>query len=727
MTHATPLMSESASPEVAGVQVVDGRPRYFHCREIDDTPTLLEQSFGMRYQVYCLERAFLNPDHYPNHQEVDVFDAQALHFGTMNLQGELVGTARLVQDGLAGFPLLLHCTIFPDETEVYRPGNTVVEVSRLSVSKKYRRRKDDGAYGDQGAPPPATRRERRGEHAEYGGELIVSLYKALYQASKRRGITHWLAATEKSLHRLLAKYAFPLRLIGPETDYFGPVSPYLMDVSEFDEVILSHTKPILDDFLVGLEPQFLPLPRGGHRPIHRSRQVVAPDAETRLLTAFRRAATNVAAYRTLLDEHGAVASKVVDSASFSRLCPVTSKRNTFNRFDLEQMCVTGGMRNLAGVLTSSGHGGRFAFGLSTREQTSGGASFIDEVLDAAFQVRTRSTLAINCLPMGVGFSSHVMTVATTSVREDMALGLVRAFGGHYDQILLVGDPLFLKRLTDRARTDGMDWSRYRINVVVGEEIFGEHFRTYLATCLGLDVDRPQNGYIMSSFGVGELGLHLCYETPATIAVHRAASTDQGLARELLAGDEAMPPPMIFAFNPLRTFIEIVEPDQHGYGLLTMSMLDDATPLPLMRYQTGDVARLLDTVQVADLVARRGIVLPSDLPPLLLALKGRDRDALPNGSQLSVYKDALYADCAIARQLSGAFRLVFSGTACTMHVQLAADAAPEPMVEQTLLRQLPDRARPTRLVLWPYARFPFGMGLDYERKFSHYVNGERNPC
>lgn len=236
------------------------RPQYFHCREIDDTPALLEQSFGLRYQVYCLERGFLNPADYADHLEIDAFDAHALHFGTTNLQGELVGTARLVQDGAAGFPLFRHCTIFPGETELYQPGNTVVEVSRLSVSRKYRRRKDDGAYGDQ-APVVHVGTERRGEHAEYGGELIVSLYKALYQASKRHGITHWLAATEKSLHRLLAKYAFPLRLIGPETDYFGPVAPYLMDVREFDQVILSHSRPVLDDFLVGLEPQFVPVLR----------------------------------------------------------------------------------------------------------------------------------------------------------------------------------------------------------------------------------------------------------------------------------------------------------------------------------------------------------------------------------------------------------------------------------------------------------------------------------
>ena len=145
-----------------------------------------------------------------------------------------MGTARLVQDGVAGFPLFLHCTIFPGETELYRPEHTVVEVSRLSVSRKYRRRKEDGAYGDQGAPPLRVGDERRGEHAEYGGALIVSLY-SVYQASKRHGITQWLAAIEISLRRLLAKYGFPLRLIGPETDYFGPVAPYLMALTEFDE------------------------------------------------------------------------------------------------------------------------------------------------------------------------------------------------------------------------------------------------------------------------------------------------------------------------------------------------------------------------------------------------------------------------------------------------------------------------------------------------------------
>ena len=48
------------------------------------------------------------------------------------------------------------------------------------------------------------------------------------------------------------------------------------------------------------------------------------------------------------------------------------------------------------------------------------------------------------------------------------------------------------------------------------------------------------------------------------------------------------------------------------------------------------------------------------------------------------------------------------------------------IEQGILRAMPPQIRPARLVLWPYARFPFGMSLDYERKFVHYVPGEPDP-
>jgi phenylacetate-CoA ligase len=304
---------------------------------------------------------------------------------------------------------------------------------------------------------------------------------------------------------------------------------------------------------------------------------------------------------------------------------------------------------------------------------------------------------------------------------------VETFGHHYDQIVLIGTPLFLKRLTDHADDHRLDWSRYRVNAVIGGETFGEHFRGYLAACLGLNVSQPDPGYIMASFGVGELGSHLCYETPATIAMRRAAFNNPAFARDLLGvdADAGIPLPLIFSFDPSRTFIEVVEPDRQGYGGMTTSMLDPDRTVPLLRYQTGDVVRLLDHARAAQIARRHGVTLAGDLPLTLLALKGREQETLPNGSHVALYKDALYADRRIARHLTGAFQVAFSGARCTMHVQLAASPTPtRAALEQGILHAIPSHLRPEALVFWAYAQFPYGMSLDYERKFSYRAVAEQ---
>jgi phenylacetate-CoA ligase len=448
-----------------------------------------------------------------------------------------------------------------------------------------------------------------------------------------------------------------------------------------------------------------------------------------LLAEFRRAATHVPAYQVLLDEHGVRAEDVRDVETFSTVCPLLSKANTFDRFALPQLSIGGRLQDVGEVLTSSGHGGRFSFGVISRAEAEASASFVDAALDAAFGVKSRKTLAINCLPMGVVISSRCMTVATTSVREDMAVALVKTFGDAYEQILLIGDPLFMKRLTDHAVEQGLDWRRHRVNVVIGEETFGEHFRTYIERCLGLEPDRPDGGRIMSSFGVAELGLHLCFETAATAALVRATRANPALAREMLGrrslGSPGSWQPMLLSFDSQRTFIEVVDPDDEGYGKIAISMLDPGRQVPLLRYQTGDVACLLDRARVTATLRDHGVGVDG-LSAALLALRGRVREALPNGGQVGVYKDALYANPELARDCTGATRLIFTGERFTMHVQLVRGQRPHPALEQGLMQEIPDGIRPSRLRLWEYAQFPFGMTLDYERKFQHYVPGDMDP-
>ena len=147
-----------------------------------------------------------------------------------------------------------HCSLLVHDPVLADFTAPVVEVSRLAVSRRYNRRKGDEHYGLEGGTRDT------GEKRREGGEIVMTLYRALYQASKRHGFSHWLAATERSLQRLVVRYHFPFKQVGPETDYFGMVAPYLMDLAEFDREIISGEVPALRHFLDGLEPHLLPGP-----------------------------------------------------------------------------------------------------------------------------------------------------------------------------------------------------------------------------------------------------------------------------------------------------------------------------------------------------------------------------------------------------------------------------------------------------------------------------------
>lgn len=436
-----------------------------------------------------------------------------------------------------------------------------------------------------------------------------------------------------------------------------------------------------------------------------------------LLPTFRRAARHSPAYRTLLAEAGVDPATIKTPADFVARCPVLDKSNTFKRFGVDQLlCDDVPITSLASVLTSSGHGaGGFALGLSTRKQFRHAPQLIDLGLEMAFAIDRRRTLLINCLPMGVTFSSDAVCVANVSVREDMACAIVQQAGNLFEQIILCGDPLFLKKLCDYSQTIGLDWGRHRIHVIVGEETFPETFRDYLAGVLGIRPDDPASGLIGSSMGVGELGLNLFNETRETVALRRACISNPALLENLTGIDGAVSPaPTFMVFNPLRTFVEVINPDAHGVGDLVVTVMDETAPVPLLRYATGDRMQLVSPNALPD-----GIT-PPNLP--LIALHGRARDQLPGGGHVDLFKEALYRDPAVARQLSGAHRISIESGAIRWEVQaVRGTTADLGKLANSLRNALPAQFGSTlRAVCLPYDEFSYSKTIDYERKFVYWI-------
>lgn len=228
----------------------------FHPRSVDDDPWLLEQSYRLRYQVYCVERGFLPAGNYPDQLETDSFDAHSIHVAAIDERGSVAATARVVLPHSTGLPLLRYCTVYPLVTALDEAGTKVVEVSRVSISRLYPQRPGDVMlFGPQVpgtglAAPIGSGQERRRRN----GEPFLTLLKAIIASARSVAATHLIFAIERPLHRWLIHYGFPCFVSGPEVEYYGRVAPYILSLVELDEVILGGRFAALEDFPVGLAP-----------------------------------------------------------------------------------------------------------------------------------------------------------------------------------------------------------------------------------------------------------------------------------------------------------------------------------------------------------------------------------------------------------------------------------------------------------------------------------------
>lgn len=214
--------------------------------------------FKLRYDVYCVERAFLPPGEQAEGMELDEYEINSLHIAAYSMEETLIGTVRLVQpETEQPYPFERHCAVFDDYE--HPPRELACEISRLVVRKGHRRRRADSLDGVPGLPQLAAESERR--HGERRGDspmLLFGMYREMYRHSRHAGIRYWYAAMERSLAQSLERLGFGFQPIGPPADYYGAVVPYVLDLRQL-EARLSADNPALASWL--LERPYALLPR----------------------------------------------------------------------------------------------------------------------------------------------------------------------------------------------------------------------------------------------------------------------------------------------------------------------------------------------------------------------------------------------------------------------------------------------------------------------------------
>ena len=112
----------------------------FHTQAISDKDSLTD-IYRLRYKVYVEEWHFEKPENHPGGVETDEFDKNSIHFATRDENKRIVGTVRLILYSQSGFPIEKYCQLTKGTNGI--PREKIAEISRLAISKNFRRRAED--------------------------------------------------------------------------------------------------------------------------------------------------------------------------------------------------------------------------------------------------------------------------------------------------------------------------------------------------------------------------------------------------------------------------------------------------------------------------------------------------------------------------------------------------------------------------------------------------------
>ncbi len=442
--------------------------------------------------------------------------------------------------------------------------------------------------------------------------------------------------------------------------------------------------------------------------------------EGSLLAAFQSAAAEVPAYADLLKRRGVDPGTVTDLDTFRARVPLTDKLSIFQAYPLHALFRGGTLEGIKSFVPSSGTSGAFAFSGDTAEGVQLAAKGADVAFEHVIGFSKRRTLLVNTYPMGLQVPTS-MAVANTGVNADVALAMIRACAPYFEQLVLVSQPPFAKKLIEEGAEGGVDWRAYRTTLVSGGEGFVESWRTYVSGLLGIaDADQPTDAFIASTMGAGELGLNLFHEIPETIRIVRRAYRDPAFRRALLGFDTPQTP-HFFVYYPMRSFIEEIPIPGLPMGDLAVSLASPDLPMPQFRYRTGDLARIVPFRRLEEVLRAHAPDLPA--PALRLpcvAVFGRKDRLEVAGRRLGVeiVKEALFDDADVARAVTGFFRMAGNGDTLRLEVQLRTGKAPSGALrdglDASLERYLPGLVREIRL----YAHTDFPYPVTYERKHAY---------
>jgi N-acyl amino acid synthase of PEP-CTERM/exosortase system len=235
-----------------------------------DTDALRREVYRIRYQVFCEEMGTEDKEQFPEGLEYDEYDGHSAHCLLRHRRNEkhdiYAGCIRIVlqhpRHRHVRPPFMLHCSdsLWRTKLDPFRlPPGSFGEISRLAITREFRRRKGDvnGATGENLPMLSSTEEERR--HYPY---IPIGLYMAAAVVWFESDMDYLFAMMEPRLARHLRRYGICFEQAGEETDYHGRRAAFYLT----KEMFLGNLKPDLKDLLGYIQSD---LSQTAHRqPLH---------------------------------------------------------------------------------------------------------------------------------------------------------------------------------------------------------------------------------------------------------------------------------------------------------------------------------------------------------------------------------------------------------------------------------------------------------------------------
>jgi N-acyl amino acid synthase of PEP-CTERM/exosortase system len=227
--------------------MIDAAAIPFEFSQLPQGDPLLNEVYKLRYKVYCDEWRFEKPEEHPGGIEKDEFDDHSVHFvAKRKSDNQMIGTIRLIKYSEKGFLIEKHCQIDTDLSSFDR--KLFGELSRLAVSKEYRRRTTDAAYEGKVVDDAAIDNMYGGQR-RMENDIVLGLYKCIYRECRESGQQYLLAVMAKGLFLLLKRVGILFEPIGPAQNYHGLRTPYMGRVDAMVEQLSKINPPLYKEFL----------------------------------------------------------------------------------------------------------------------------------------------------------------------------------------------------------------------------------------------------------------------------------------------------------------------------------------------------------------------------------------------------------------------------------------------------------------------------------------------